>query len=702
MVSPEKFVSTAVVFVLLLFLFSVTSSAKDPQNYYNFSIFNSSQQLFSELGDASINKEALQLTPDTSNGAFNLSNKSGRVMILEPFKLWEESSATSSPSQNMSSKNSSANLDSVASFNSTFLINIYKLRNQSVGEGFAFLIAPDLNMPSASFGQWLGLTNATLDGNSSNKIVAIELDTLKQDFDPDGNHMGLNINSVKSNKTVPLSEFGIEIAPDNPKNYSVWVQYNGKAKLMEVYMADEGLPKPRSPILSEKINLKDYVNQYSYMGFSASTGTLTQLNCVLRWELSVEALPRKRDLKLWKMVVGVVGLALFGVVVVGMVYYLNKRRVVKNPKILGALKSLPGMSREFRFRDLKKATNNFSEKMKLGQGGYGVVYKGVLPQENIEVAVKKFSRDNKKGINDFLDELTIINRLRHKHLVRLLGWCHKKGLLLLVYDYMPNGSLDNHLFGGPERILSWEHRYNIIAGVASALHYLHDEFDQRVIHRDLKASNILLDSSFNARLGDFGLARALDNEKTSYAEVEGVPGTMGYVAPECFHMGKATTESDVFGFGAVVLEVVCGKHPLNSSKIADFHFLVDWVWTLYREGRILDAVDERLVDNYDAQQAERLLLLGLACSHPIAAQRPKTPIIIQVISGSVPPPDTPFIKPAFVWPATGFTIDIESLVTDNGYTASMASSNDGSQESQWTLRCERRETYVRYSDISLP
>ncbi|XP_043709073.1 probable L-type lectin-domain containing receptor kinase S.5 [Telopea speciosissima] len=700
MVTTANFVSAVVVFVLLLLVLSpATSSAKKPQNYYNFSGFSPAQNLgeFDFSGDASINREALQLTPDTTNKVYELLNKSGRVMLPEPFKLWEESSSSSTSPQNKSSRNSSTDSDIVASFNSTFVINIYKLDKESVGEGFAFLIAPDLDIPSASFGQWLGLTNATLDGNSSNKIVAIELDTLKQDFDPDGNHMGLNIHSVNSIKAVSLSDFGIEIAPDEPTNYSVWVQYDGRAKLMEVFMVSEGSEKPRKPFLSEKINLKDYVNQYSYMGFSASTGNLAQLNCVLRWELSVEALPEKRDLNLVKMVAGVVGLALFGIGVVGMVYYFNKRRVVNNPNILGALKSLPGMPREFRFGDLKKATNNFDEKMKLGQGGFGVVYKGVLPEENIEVAVKKFSRDNMKGIDDFLAELTIINRLRHKHLVRLLGWCHKNSLLLLVYDYMPNGSLDSHLFGGPEKTLSWERRYNIIAGVASALHYLHDEYDQRVVHRDLKASNVMLDSSFNARLGDFGLARALDNEKTSYAELEGVPGTMGYVAPECFHMGKATTESDVFGFGAVVLEVVCGKRP--SMNIAGFHFLVDWVWTLYREGRILHAIDERLVDNYDAQQAERLLLLGLACSHPIAAQRPKTPIIVQIISGSVPPPDTPYIKPAFVWPATGFSVDMESLITDK--SDNTCSSDDGSQKSEWTLHCETRENYVRYSDISL-
>lgn len=216
---------------------------------------------------------------------------------------------------------------------------------------------------------------------------------------------------------------------------------------------------------------------------------------------------------------------------------------------------------------------------------------------------------------------------------------------------MPNGSLDDHLFCGPEKTtLEWGLRYKIVSGVASALHYLHNEYDQKVLHRDLKASNIMLDSDFNARLGDFGLARVLDNEKTSYAEMGGrVQGTLGYIAPECFHTGRATRESDVYGFGAILLEVVCGQRPSNKND--NFQFLVDWVWWLHREGRILDVVDERLGSAYVVEEAERLLLLGLACSHPNAGERPKTQAIVQIISGSVAVPSVPAFKPSFVWPS---------------------------------------------------
>ncbi|KAL5791399.1 hypothetical protein ACOSQ2_006287 [Xanthoceras sorbifolium] len=233
---------------------------------------------------------------------------------------------------------------------------------------------------------------------------------------------------------------------------------------------------------------------------------------------------------------------------------------------------------------------------------------------------------------------------------------------------MPNGSLEKHLYGIPEQsTLNWNRRYRILTGIASALYYLQNEYDQKVVHRDLKASNILVDADFNGRLGDFGLARTIENERNSYAELGagGVPGTMGYVAPECFHTGKATPESDVFGFGAVLLEVVCGRSPgIRIPHEQHFYTLVDWVWMLHREGRIEDAVDERLENNFAIEEANKVLLLGLACSHSIATERPKTEEILQIISGTLPAPSVPPFRPAFTWPSTGpATTGIDNFLT---------------------------------------
>lgn len=700
--------------VLLLLIFQFQAHSQFVFGPFNSSYYNT----FAVIPPATISNDALQVTPD-SVGNFNLANRSGRVLFNHSFKLWEVDQLGGGGVK-------------VASFNSSFLVNIFRVNKSSnTGEGLAFLIAPNLDLPPGSDGQYLGLTNSTTDGNSNNQLIAIELDTFKQDFDPDNNHVGLDINGVRSNKTVSLSPLGIQLAPEGTKFYMVWVQYDGGKKWLDVYMAEQGqdeqgkplqlsVARPNKPVLSSDLDLGVLVNKNSYFGFAASTGLSSiQLNCVLKWNLTVEVLPgdeeegnQSNSLKIG-LGVGVPGLVLLLMGIGGLFYYLHKKRIAaaaaSGPNILGALKSLPGTPREFIFKDLKSATNNFDEKHRLGQGGFGVVYKGVLPKENLQVAVKKFSRGNLKDKDDFLAELTIINRLRHKHLVRLLGWCHKNGVLLLVYEYMPNGSLDNHLFCGPESkaTLEWEVRYRIISGVASALHYLHNEYDQRVVHRDLKASNIMLDSNFNARLGDFGLARALDNEKTSYAELEGVPGTMGYIAPECFHTGKATCESDVYGFGAVLLEVVCGQRPW--TKIAGFQFLVDWVWWLHREGRILEAVDERLGNEYVVEEAQRVLLLGLACSHPIAGERPKTQAILQIISGAVAVPHVPPFKPAFVWPSStpvsSCSTMMANITSPDSTPVTMSSWRFGSGSESGTPHYESRESYVGggggYSNSSL-
>ncbi|KAF3788773.1 putative L-type lectin-domain containing receptor kinase S-5 [Nymphaea thermarum] len=644
--SPARLALPATTIFFVLVAIVQTTSCQKVENLV-FEQFNQTTVAnFIFQNKASV-QGALQVTPDSLNQGFALQNQSGRVIYNQKFQLFERSGK-------------------LASFSTSFLFNIYRPDNKSVGEGLAFIIAPDSGIPANSYGQYLGLTNSTIDGNFSNHLLAVEFDTVKQDFDPDDNHVGIDINSVRSNATFSASKIGIDLAPTTgPKKYLAWIDYDATARLLSVYLANENETKPNKSILSYPLNTAAVLSQYSYFGFAASTGNEAELNCILKWNLTVEILgvPGMR----WTVMVFAIILPSSVAVAAAMCaaawFVLRRRKAVDDTNITGALKSLPGMPREFSFNELKKATNNFDEKMKLGQGGFGVVYRGALPLEGTEVAVKMFSREAMQGKDDFLAELTTINRLRHKNLVRLIGWCHRKGTLLIVYEFMPNGSLDQHLFESTEQTLSWDRRYKIIAGTASALHYIHNEYDNRVVHRDLKASNIMLDSEFNARLGDFGLARVLDDEKTSYAEADGVPGTMGYVAPECFHTGKATRESDVFGFGAVVLETVCGRRPRSSST----GLLVDYVWTLHREGRILEAVDEKLGDNYDPQDAARLLLLGLACAHPNPNDRPKATAIIQIISRSIDPPTVPPFRPPFIWHMDS-TYDCSSVdVTGSSY-----------------------------------
>ena len=410
--SPAVASMTQFIIILLL------SSAATCQNTETHS--------FGPLSDADVGKFCVLPIASVTDAIqliylhpYAMPSASGRVFFKKPFKMWEDH-----PN------------GTLASFNTSFLFTVSRYQNASSGEGLAFLISPSPSIPPYSSYGYLGLTSFFIDGKASNQIVAIELDTTKDEYvdDPDDNHIGLDINSVRSNFTVSLSRFNLSIAPEG--YYVVWVEYDGVNTVIDVYMApqpDKDAPiveKPKKPVLSSGLDLRGLVNQESYFGFSASSGDAVQFYSILKWNLSVEVLPdESNSVGLpWKLiaisvVIGVPLLVLLVAGVTGVVYYLRKNVKVtaSDPKLLSTLKRLPGTPREFSFRELKKATDNFDDKHKLGQGGYGVVYKGILPKENLEMAVKKFSRDSMKSIDDFLAELTIINRLRHKNLVRLIG-----------------------------------------------------------------------------------------------------------------------------------------------------------------------------------------------------------------------------------------------------------------------------------------
>jgi serine/threonine protein kinase len=217
----------------------------------------------------------------------------------------------------------------------------------------------------------------------------------------------------------------------------------------------------------------------------------------------------------------------------------------------------------FSFKDLFIATRGFKQKKLLGAGGFGKVYKGVLPKSKMEVAVKRVSHESRQGM-EFIAEVVSIGRLRHRNLVPLLGYCRRKGELLLVYDYMSNGSLEQYLYCGDNKLsLNWEQRLHIIKGVAFGLFYLHEEWEKVVIHRDIKPSNVLLDGEMNGRLGDFGLSRLYDHG--SDPQTTHMVGTMGYLAPELVRTGKASTLTDVFAFGIFLLEVTCGQRSKGGA-----------------------------------------------------------------------------------------------------------------------------------------
>jgi serine/threonine protein kinase len=243
-------------------------------------------------------------------------------------------------------------------------------------------------------------------------------------------------------------------------------------------------------------------------------------------------------------------------------------------------------------------------------------------------------------MKEFIAEVVSIGRLQHNNLVQLLGYCRRKGQLFLVYECMPNGSLDKYLYhrdntGLPT--LNWAQRFRIIRGVASGLLYLHEEWEKVVIHRDVKASNVLLDREMNARLGDFGLSRLYDHGTDPQSTH--VAGTVGYLAPELACTGKVTPLTDVFAFGVFILEVVCGQRPINQDIREKHPMLVDRVLEHWRNGSLVDMVDIKLHGEYDVNEAYLALKLGLLCSHPFMDARPTMRQVMQYLDGDCATPE---------------------------------------------------------------
>ncbi|KAG2611123.1 hypothetical protein PVAP13_4KG127300 [Panicum virgatum] len=408
------------------------------------------------------------------------------------------------------------------------------------------------------------------------------------------------------------------------------------------------LGKSPRPLLSATYNLSTVLEDPSYVGFSASTGPINSLYCVTGWSLGINRpapliditklpklphvgpKPRSKLLEIILPIATAIFIFLVGTTVIQLV-----RRRMKYAEINEDWEAEFGPHR-FSYKDLFYATDGFKNKNLLGLGGFGKVYKGLLSVSKLEVAVKRVSHESKQGMKEFVAEIVSIGRLRHRNL--LLGYCRRKGELLLVYEYMSNGSLDKYLHceeGKPT--LNWAQRFQIIKGVASVLFYLHERWEKVVIHRDIKASNVLLDSEMNGRLGDFGLARLYDHRTDP--QTTHVVGTMGYLAPELARTGKATTQTDVYAFGIFILEVTCGQRPINSHADDSSQILVDWVVEHWHKGSLTYTLDSRLQGNYNSDEVRLALNLGLLCAHPFCNARPNMRQVIQYLNGEMPLPE---------------------------------------------------------------
>ncbi|KAL5709507.1 L-type lectin-domain containing receptor kinase S.4 [Ranunculus cassubicifolius] len=538
------------------------------------------------------------------------------------------------------------------SFSTIFAIVIVPEYPRLGGHGLAFTISPSKELIGALPSQYLGLMNASDVGNFSNHVFAVEFDTV-QDFefqDVNDNHVGIDIDSMVSNVSVSAAYYDEKLVKQDinlrsGKTIKVWIDYDSEENLLNVTLSPFDL-KPKLPIMSFRVDLSPIFLDSMYVGFSASTGLLASSHYVYGWSFKMNGVARTLDLsslpllpvpkkKNTGLVIGisvVVPLVVIGLICLS-IYLVWKR---KTRDIIEEWELNLGPHR-YSYEELKQATKGFREKELLGFGGFGKVYKGTLPNSKVEVAVKRISHESKQGLREFVSEIETIGHLRHRNLVQLQGWCRRRGDLLLVYDYMPNGSLEKFIFEDPKMILSWKERIKIIRGIAAALLYLHEGWEQIVIHRDIKASNVLLDGELNGRLSDFGLAKLY--EHGANPTTTRVVGTLGYLAPELTRTGKATTSSDVFAFGALLLEIVCGRRPVEPKALPEELMLVDWVWEKWSAGTVLDVVDKRLGGDFDEAEVLLVLKLGLMCSNAAPLLRPAIRQVVSYLDGEVKTPE---------------------------------------------------------------
>ncbi|KAF5479315.1 hypothetical protein F2P56_000148 [Juglans regia] len=301
----------------------------------------------------------------------------------------------------------------------------------------------------------------------------------------------------------------------------------------------------------------------------------------------------------------------------------------------------------YKLKDLKSATKNFSEKNKLGEGGFGDVYKGTLKNGKI-VAVKKLDiGKSSRAKADFESEVKLISNVHHRNLIRLLGCCSKGPEQLLVYEYMANSSLDKFLFGERRGSLNWKQRNEIILGTARGLAYLHEEFHVCIIHRDIKTSNILLDDDFQPKIADFGLARLLPEDQSHLSTR--FAGTLGYTAPEYAIHGQLSEKVDTYSFGVVVLEILCGRKSSELKIQDEGEYLLSRVWNLHESGKHLDLVDDTLDPNdYTAEEVKKIIEIALMCTQASAIQRPSMSEIVVLLKSKGSTEHPPPAKPAYV------------------------------------------------------
>ncbi|CAN4081145.1 unnamed protein product [Withania somnifera] len=542
--------------------------------------------------------------------------------------------------------------NNTASFSCTFSFTVLPTPSCPFGDGMAFLITSDVDSWSISDG-YMGLP--------------------KQDSD---------VQEVRSLASANVDSVGIDLR--GGKEMAGRIEYKDSEKMIRVWIGYELQIRPPSPVLSTHIDISNQLKEFMRIGFTAKGSAVYSINRwrfrtfglisspMSSWDQSDEGnclmcFPEEigghrsdshhGSKSVLKMTYG--GLAAI-VTLVGCILAilfllaLRRKKRDRGGEYEGQMCRLQGnrVPQRLSLSEIKSATEGFNHERIIGEGASAVVYEGEIPSKGA-VAVKRFVQGSRLGPSHIpfnTEFASMVGCLRHRNLIQLQGWCCERNELVLVYEFMPNGSLEKilHERSHLTKFLTWERRLNIVLGVASALMFLHEECENHIIHRDVKSCNIMLDAEFNAKLGDFGLAEVFDNSKTRDATVPA--GTMGYFAPEYVYSGVPTVKTDVYSFGVVVLEVASGRKPIDESGV----LITDWVWDLWEKGRITEAADPKLMGRFQKNEMDRMLIVGLSCVHLDHEKRPRMRDVSRMLKDEaallILPPKKPTVRLQSVLP----------------------------------------------------
>ncbi|KAK4589548.1 hypothetical protein RGQ29_020210 [Quercus rubra] len=403
--------------------------------------------------------------------------------------------------------------------------------------------------------------------------------------------------------------------------FDIYVQENLVLKNFDIKNSAQGVDKEVVEEFEANVTNKILMIRFYWAGKGTTATTKKGIYGPLISAISVEAdfsLPDDGKTKI-SIVVG-------AVVVVLLIIFMILRSQENE------LKGLDLQTGFFTYRQIKVATNNFNAANKIGEGGFGPVYKGILFDGTV-IAVKQLSLKSKQGSREFVNEVGIISGLQHPNLVRLYGCCIEGKQLLLVYEYMENNSLAHALFGPADgRLkLDWPTRQKICVGIARGLGFLHEESTIKIVHRDIKSTNVLLDQDLNPKISDFGLAK-LDEEENTHISTR-IAGTIGYMAPEYALWGYLTYKADVYSFGVVALEIVARKNNMKYRPNENFVSLLDWAIVLQQKGNLMELVDAELGLEFNKEEVLRMIKVALLCTNPSPALRPTMTSVVSMLEG---------------------------------------------------------------------